>query len=321
MQPASLTVEAFVKVRRQMPHHVLLVSKRRLGQSGASWSLSIDPGGFLRVRLDTQTDAEGSDSPGFNQSVGSAAGFGDGEWHHVALTFWDGTEIPSNASEIGLADVTARNGRFETPVWIDLITGNVYEISAEQVVREGDVVTFKEMPFYDGPGAFSDRSLLSFEPARKKKEKAKKSPEKAGPRMSVFLLPGTQQPAPGVVIVGAADESSAEIAKWLNGQDAHAFVAEAGQDMRALLRQVRSRATEWQVKADAIGLMAVGREAKTAAIEAAAEADFTPLIVIKEGETFEPLPEPIPDELFVGEMDSWKESLAAFLEKRKGKVF
>ena len=43
--PADLTVEAFVKVNRQMPHHVLLVSKRRNGQRGATWSLSIDPGG------------------------------------------------------------------------------------------------------------------------------------------------------------------------------------------------------------------------------------------------------------------------------------
>ena len=195
--------------------------------------------------------------------------------------------------------------------------------------REGDAVSFKDVPFYDGPAAIADRSLLSLEPARKKKEKAtppKKTPEKkdAGrpePKMKIFLLPGTQQPAPAVVMVGAADETAAGIAEWLNGQDVHAFVAEAGQDIRALLEQVRSRAAEWQVKADALGVMAVGREAKTAVIEAAAEADFTALIALQEGETFEPLPEPKPKELFVGEMDSWKEPLAAFLEKRKGRVF
>ncbi|MFZ2642237.1 MAG: hypothetical protein WA117_14660, partial [Verrucomicrobiia bacterium] len=42
-QPLNLTVEAFVKVKRQSPRHALIASKRRNGQTGASWSLSIDP--------------------------------------------------------------------------------------------------------------------------------------------------------------------------------------------------------------------------------------------------------------------------------------
>ena len=245
--------------------------------------------------------------------------FRDRESGLDVIAFWDGAEIPSNASDIELVDVTAKGGHLETPVWIDMITGNIYEIPAEQVIREGDVVTFKGVPLYDGPGVIADRSLLSFEPARKKKEKAKKSPEKAGPKMNTFLLPGTQQPAPAVVIVGAADETSAEIAKWLNGQDVHAFVVESGG--KGALEYVRSRAAEWQIKADAVGVMALGGAARAAALEAGANADFTVLIATKEGETFEPLPEPKPKGLFAGKKDEWKEPLAAFLEKRKGKVF
>jgi len=88
---ADLTVEAFVKVSRQMPHHVLIASKRRNGQSGATWSLSIDPAGRVRVRFDTQPDARAAGGPGFNQSIGSTGNLTDGEWHHVALTFDDAT--------------------------------------------------------------------------------------------------------------------------------------------------------------------------------------------------------------------------------------
>jgi hypothetical protein len=86
-QPADLTVEAFVKMRRQMPRHALIASKRRNGQIGATWSLSIDPEGRLRARFDTQPGADAKSGAGFNQSFGSTGSLTDGVWHHVALTF------------------------------------------------------------------------------------------------------------------------------------------------------------------------------------------------------------------------------------------
>jgi hypothetical protein len=86
-KPASLTVEAFVKMKRQMPRHALIASKRRNGQTGASWSLSIDPQGHVRARLDTQPGKDSKSGEGFNQSFGSTGSVADGAWHHVALTF------------------------------------------------------------------------------------------------------------------------------------------------------------------------------------------------------------------------------------------
>lgn len=86
-QSADLTVEAFVRMHRQMPRHALIASKRRNGQTGASWSLSIDPQGFLRARFDTQSGADAKSGEGFNQSFSSTGSVADGGWHHVALTF------------------------------------------------------------------------------------------------------------------------------------------------------------------------------------------------------------------------------------------
>lgn len=91
-KPGDLTVEAFVKMKRQMPRHALIASKRRNGQTGASWSISIDPQGMVRARFDTQPGADSKSGEGFNQSFGSTGSVADGAWHHVALTFDHATQ-------------------------------------------------------------------------------------------------------------------------------------------------------------------------------------------------------------------------------------
>lgn len=87
LKTTDLTIEVFVRMGRQMPRHSLLASKRRNGQTGASWSLSIDPQGLVRARFDVQPEANASNAEGFNQSFASAGSVADGSWHHVALTF------------------------------------------------------------------------------------------------------------------------------------------------------------------------------------------------------------------------------------------
>ncbi len=60
-------------------------------------------------------------------------------------------------------------GRFEEPVWVDLLTGGVYAIPAEKVTVDGTAYTFHAILVYDGPAVITGKSLLSFEPTRKKK--------------------------------------------------------------------------------------------------------------------------------------------------------
>ena len=257
------------------------------------------------------------------------------------ITFWDGTELPSNASDIELVDVTAVNGRFESPVWIDLITGNIYEIPAEQLVREGSTVLFTDIPVYDGPGVIADRQLLKFEPAREKKSKPKpKKTQKAAstkkkdsayvPKMQAFLLPGTQQPAPAVLIVGPADQAALDMAKWLNEQDVHAFIIEsepdpkpvaALHDPRAALERIRDNAGPWQIKTDAIGVMALDTKYAPTVLTLGPEADFTVLIATQDAESFDRVPGPKQNALFLGKKDAWKQPLLTWLERLKGKVF
>lgn len=248
------------------------------------------------------------------------------------VTLWDGAEIPSNASEINTVQVTIKNGRFKSPVWVDLVTGNVYAIPPEQVAANGEAVVFKDVPVYDAPAAITDRSLLDFVPARERKE-AKRAPAAkpkktatAAPKMATHLLPGTQQPAPAVLILAKKRETTAELVQWLNRQEVHAFVMETDAnrtpdallgEAREAIRYLRSRAAEWQVKTNAIGALGVGAEGALAArLEGV---DFA--ILLDAG-----MPAPAPalaakKRLFVGNKDAWHAPLAAWLEQYKAKVF
>jgi len=138
------------------------------------------------------------------------------------VALWDGTEIPSNASEIETVQVTIQGGRFREPVWVDLITGNVYAIPPERMAAGGETVVFRDVPVYDGPAVITDRSLLDFVPAREKKERKrppaaqpKKPTPSGGPKLQTHLLPGTQQPAPAVLILGTKGEETSALAEWL----------------------------------------------------------------------------------------------------------
>jgi hypothetical protein len=243
------------------------------------------------------------------------------------VALWDGSEIPGNGSDIEADQVSVPGGRFKEPVWVDLITGYVYEIPPEQVTAEGGTVTFADIPVYDGPAAILDKSLVSFEPVKVVQKKTKKGgkqavPAKSGePPVAAHLLPGTQQPAPAVLIVGKTDEEAAALVTWLNAQDVHAFVVR-GSDAgaaQAALRYVRGRAAEWQVKPDAVGVLGVGAGCAWAKSLAGKGADFVAVIdaVVPEAEKAAAGPK----RFFVGAKDAWEKPLAEWLEKRKGKVF
>jgi hypothetical protein len=77
--------------------------------------------------------------------------------------FWDKSDVPGNANDTVPATIKIRGGRFEHPVWVDVITGHVYAIPAERVSVEGEVVTFREIPVYDAPAFITDREAVIYE--------------------------------------------------------------------------------------------------------------------------------------------------------------
>lgn len=79
------------------------------------------------------------------------------------LVFWDKSDRPQNTNDTIPATFQIERGAFRNPVWVDVVTGNVYRIPAERMVIEGERVTFKDIPVYDAPAFITDQSALTFE--------------------------------------------------------------------------------------------------------------------------------------------------------------
>ena len=75
--------------------------------------------------------------------------------------FWDKSGVPSDRNDTVKATLTITGGHFEEPVWVDVITGGVYELPAEKVARDGERVVFKDVPVYDAPAFIAGRGLVA----------------------------------------------------------------------------------------------------------------------------------------------------------------
>ena len=76
------------------------------------------------------------------------------------LTFWDKSGVPSDRNDTVPATFTMTKGSFVEPVWVDLITGGIFAIPADRLVRDGERLILKDIPVYDAPSLITDRTLV-----------------------------------------------------------------------------------------------------------------------------------------------------------------
>lgn len=76
------------------------------------------------------------------------------------FTIWESEGIPTNATGKRDFDFTFANGNFKDPVYVDIITGDVYEIPTSNWSKEGSVFSFRDIPIYDGPILLADKSVV-----------------------------------------------------------------------------------------------------------------------------------------------------------------
>jgi hypothetical protein len=79
-----------------------------------------------------------------------------------AITIWFSDNIPSDSNLKTLVDVTFDNVSLAKPVWIDVVSGQIYEIPAANVSRKGKNLMIKHLPIYDSPIIITD----SFTPGK-----------------------------------------------------------------------------------------------------------------------------------------------------------
>jgi hypothetical protein len=77
-----------------------------------------------------------------------------------AYTIWQRENIPVDANQLSLQEINLTNANFDSPVWIDLITGAVHEVPTGQWKCEGIVTTITGIPVYDSPVVLADKSLV-----------------------------------------------------------------------------------------------------------------------------------------------------------------
>jgi hypothetical protein len=94
MQPRNFTIEAFVKVDAVIPFAGIVGMER---DGGTSWQMDMTDTGKLRVRYDVHAIGVPTNTnpgpTGYNHGFSTNVSLNDGQWHHIALTYNDATQM------------------------------------------------------------------------------------------------------------------------------------------------------------------------------------------------------------------------------------
>ena len=88
----------------------------------------------------------------------AVAGF-EKEGTSVVL-LWYSDEVPSDALTWNPVDLTIQGATFQDPVYVEMITGKVYELDRSAWKAEGETVTFTKLPVWDSPMMIAERSQV-----------------------------------------------------------------------------------------------------------------------------------------------------------------
>ena len=80
--------------------------------------------------------------------------------NHSLCTIWQNEARPEDVYEPKKTTITIENGNFNTPVFVDLITGKIYEIPKVQWKKSGNQFIFNDMPITDYPILIAEKTIL-----------------------------------------------------------------------------------------------------------------------------------------------------------------
>ena len=76
------------------------------------------------------------------------------------IVIWDNSGTPDDIFVTRPAQVEATGFTINEPVWVDLVSGRIYEISADRMTKVGVATLFKDVPLYDAPILIAERSWV-----------------------------------------------------------------------------------------------------------------------------------------------------------------
>jgi hypothetical protein len=82
------------------------------------------------------------------------------ETGHNLIVLWDSSERPSDSFVTHPAQVEIKDLAIREPVWIDLVSGRVYELPTDRVEQDGQSTRFKDIPLYDAPVLIAEKAIV-----------------------------------------------------------------------------------------------------------------------------------------------------------------
>jgi hypothetical protein len=79
------------------------------------------------------------------------------------ITVWFDGDIPSDNNACTEVDFNFTNVRFGQPIYVDMRTGEAFEIPESSYVVQGNKYTFTSIPCYDSPIIIADRRVVSLQ--------------------------------------------------------------------------------------------------------------------------------------------------------------
>ena len=76
------------------------------------------------------------------------------------VTIWLDGKTPADDHPVKQVDITIQDGGFRHPVYVDMLSGNIYEIPAGAWSRQGSSCTFRNIPLYDAPVLIAEADLV-----------------------------------------------------------------------------------------------------------------------------------------------------------------
>jgi hypothetical protein len=76
------------------------------------------------------------------------------------VVIWDNSGIPNDSFATRPAQVELKGLAMKQPVWVDMVSGGIYEIPANRVSKSGGSVVFKDIPVYDAPILIAERAMV-----------------------------------------------------------------------------------------------------------------------------------------------------------------
>jgi hypothetical protein len=89
----------------------------------------------------------------------TVAGFKKNE--QPVILVWYKDQIPSDELKFDLVNLNVKGVKFQDPVFVEMITGRVYEIDKSKVKISGENTSITALPVWDSPVMISERSLVN----------------------------------------------------------------------------------------------------------------------------------------------------------------